>query len=89
MAQDWSWAINLFNEDDIKELGKLGEELIYEDEEEVSVVLNFTTSQSKEIVDAYYHSRLNRNPLAAAYTEAFLHSVISMLKEFLEERGKR
>ena len=20
MAQDWSWAINLFNEDDIKEL---------------------------------------------------------------------
>lgn len=83
---DWEWAMHIFNKDELKELIKASDDALEETQEGVSVVMSFTDLQAREIIGHYFRSRASGNPISHAYTEAFLGSMIAILKGYLDEK---
>lgn len=84
--EDWDWISNIFSKDEIEELEEASDSVIQEDSEGVTVVMSFTDLQAKEIILHYLRSRASGNPVSHAYTEAFLGSMIAILKGYLDEK---
>lgn len=84
MSESWDWAINIFNEEDLRELSNATQDLIETDNEGITVILTFSSLQIQEIVHHYLRSRRSGNPLSYAFTEAFLASIIQTLQNGLD-----
>lgn len=84
MSESWDWAINIFNEEDLRDLSNASQDLIENDNEGITVILTFSQLQIQEIINHYLRSRRTGNPLSMAYTEAFLASIVQTLQNGLD-----
>jgi hypothetical protein len=84
---NWDWVYEYFTESDIAELTDATDDIIYDDEHGMSMYLEFSDDQCKEIVYHYYNARsMGRNHVPSAmFVSGFLSSIIQLIHDYLNE----